>query len=82
MNRKQAITLWVMVVALTVSSFLHGLEEEGIFFLLAVPILLIGTTLVFHFEIGQSTGPTRMHRRVAYSCFSFLPASKLGLRAS
>ena len=47
MNRKQTITLWIVVVSLSLISIVHGLDEQNGFYTFVVPILLVGGMLLY-----------------------------------
>jgi hypothetical protein len=46
MNRKQLAVLWTMAILLSAASVVHGLEDESLFHVFVLPVLLIGIVLL------------------------------------
>jgi cell division protein FtsL len=59
MNRKQQIVLWVTAIILSITSAYHGVQEESLFYGVAVPVLILGTVLTIQLRDRRPQGNSR-----------------------
>ena len=54
MNKKQMVVLWLMVLVLSMAAVYEGTETHDTFVGTGVPVLLIGSTLLYQFRDRSS----------------------------
>lgn len=64
MNKRQMVVLWISVLLLSAAAVIQGAEADDLFMAIAVPVVLIGGTLIYHFREKKQAEPRSPTRKL------------------